>query len=386
MSDATAPTRKRKRQRGHGEGSIYQRGDGRWCAVADFGWVDGKRRRKHLYGETRAAVADALVKVLRDSQLGLKAADDLITLEQFLQRWLEERVRPRLRETTAAGYEEVVRLFLVPGLGKHKLSKLSPSDVQRFLNHKLKETGRPQRVRYVRAVLRAALSQAVRWEMVPRNVAALTDAPAIVKREIDPLDPAQARKLLEVAKGQRHEAMFTVALAIGLRRGEIIGLRWEHVDLDQGIVHVREQRQRVRREVLVLCPKSETSRRDIRLPEVCVRALREHKRRQTVDRLKLGEEWAETGYVFTTRNGYPLDGRNVSRFFKQALAAAELPVKRFHDARHTCASLLLAQGVPARVVMDILGHSDIRLTLNTYSHVIPQLHDEAAEKMNSVLG
>lgn len=385
MSEQTT-TRKRRKQRGHGEGSIFKRRDGRWCAVADLGWVDGKRKRKHLYGETRAKVADALVRVLRAAQLGVQPADDLVTLGQFLERWLEERVRPRLRETTTAGYEEIVRRFLVPGLGNQKLSKLSPSDVQRFLNLKLEETGRPNRVRYIRAVLRAALSQAVRWELVSRNVAALAEAPAVVKHEVDPLDPAQARRLLDLAKGRRHEALFTVALAIGLRRGEIVGLRWEHVDLEQGLVRVREQRQRVKGQVLVLGPKSETSRRDIRLPEVCVRALREHKRRQAADRLKLGEEWTETGYVFTTRNGLPLDGRNVSRWFKRALAEAGLPAKRFHDARHTCASLLLAQGVPARVVMNVLGHSDIRLTLNTYAHVIPQLRDDAAEKMNAVLG
>lgn len=382
----SSKTSARKKRRGHGEGTIFHRDDGRWSAVADLGWVDGKRKRKTLYGSTRAEVAEALVKLLRDRQLGHKVADDQLTLEQFLRRWLDERVRPRLRPTTAAGYEEVVRLFLVPGLGKYKLSKLCPGDVQRFLNRRLEETGRPSRVRYMRAVLRAALSQAVRWELVPRNVAALTDAPTVEKRKVAPLDPAQARKLLDAAKGARHEALFAVALAVGLRRGEVIGLRWDHVDLEKGLIFVREQRQRVKGEVLVLGPKSETSRRDIRLPEVCLRALCEHRRRQAAERLQLGEEWTETGYVFTTRNGRPLDGRNVSRYFKQALAKAGLPAKRFHDARHTCASLLLAQGVPGRVVMDILGHSDIRLTLNTYSHVIPQLHDEAAEKMDAVLG
>lgn len=207
----------------------------------------------------------------------------------------------------------------------------------------------------------------------------------VPRYELTPLDPAQARRLLDVIRGDRLEALYTVALAVGLRQGEALGLRWEDVDLDAGMMNVRHALQRVDGRLVLVEPKSHTSRRTIALPAGTVAALREHRRRQLEERVLAGRRWQDQDLTFTTTIGTPLDGTAVTKRFQRLLAYAGLPRQRFHDLRHACASLLLAQGVHPRVVMEVLGHSQISLTMNTYSHVIPALQREAADRMEALL-
>jgi integrase len=373
------------KRRGKGEGSITQLPDGRWQARIDLGYVNGKRKRKSIYGKTREEVAKKLTRALADHQRGLPLPDERLTVEQFLHRWLEEVACPSVRPRTYASYAQLVRLHLVPGLGRTRLARLRPEDVQAFLNRKLQEGLSPRTVQYLHAVLRRALGQAEKWGLVARNVARLVDPPKVARPEVRPLTAEEARRLLDATRGDRLEALYSVAVAVGLRQGEALGLRWQDVDLDRGLLTVRVQLQRIGGTLQLVEPKSPRSQRTIQLPTVVVQALREHRARQLAERLQAGAAWQEHGLVFTTSIGTPLDARNVVRHFHRLLAKAGLPRMPFHVLRHTAASLLLAQGLDLRVVQQVLGHSQIALTANLYAHVMPVLLREAAERMDALL-
>ena len=308
-----------------------------------------------------------------------------MTLDQFLDEWLVTCVRSNVRPRTYQSYEEIVRLHISPGLGRQRLARLSPTDVHGFLNDKVAAGYSRRSAQYYHAVLRRALGQAVKWGLVQRNVAKLVDPPKVRRPEVLPLSPENARAFLLAVHGDRLEALYSVALAVGLRRGEALGLRWRDIDLEKGELMVRNSLQRVGGRLELTELKTERSRRTISLPQTAVNSLRLHRARQLQDRLLAGSRWRDAGLVFATTVGTPLEPRNVLRHFHRALEEAGLPRKRFHDLRHTCASLLLAQGVAARVVMEILGHSQIGLTMNTYSHVMPTLQKDAARRMDAIL-
>lgn len=396
-------------RRGQREGSIFKRSDGRWAAVLNVGWRDGKRHRKYFYGATRGEVQKELTAALRAQHQGLPVAPERQTVRQFLTTWLSECVRPSVRPRTFVSYSQLVRVHVAPGLGHIVLSKLSPQDVQAFLNTKLKArrgnvskrkpnnpdersaeaqdatTLSPRTVQYLHAVLRRALGQALKWGLVARNVATLVNPPQVRRLEVQPLSPGEARQLLDAIDGDRLAALYSVALALGLRQGEALGVRWQDVDLDAGTLTVRKTMQRVYGKLELVDPKTTKSHRTVALPDVAVAALQSHRVRQLEERLLAGSRWQESGLVFATAIGTPLDGRNVTRHFQKLLKDAGLPRQRFHDLRHTCASLLLSQGVHPRVVMETLGHSQFKLTMDTYSHVIPELQREAAGRIDEIL-
>ena len=371
-------------RRGQNEGSIFQRQNGLWAGVINLGRVNGKRARKTFYGATRKEVKDRLTAALAQQQQGTLPTGGRETVGQFLTNWLEDTARPKLRPSTFESYSGLVRLHLIPTIGHVRLEQLTPQQVQAMLNAKLASGLSPRRVEYIRAVLRAALNQAVRWGMTARNAAGLSTAPRVIRRPVQVLSPEEAQRFLEAAKGDRHEALFTVALSLGLRQGEALGLRWQDVDLRARTLSVVHALQRVDGKLRLVEPKTDRSRRTIRMPEVVADSLVDHKRRQAERRLLAGGRWTNTSLIFTTSLGTPLEGIGVTKHFQDLLAATGLPRLRFHDLRHSCASLLLAQGVAPRVVMETLGHSQISLTMDTYTHVMPAVQAEAAEAMDRV--
>lgn len=301
---------------------------------------------------------------------------------QFLERWLADVVKSSVRPRTHQSYALHVRRDLGPTLGHHQLNKLSPEHVQAMINAKLAQGLSPRTVQIIRAVLRRALGQALKWGLVARNVATLIDPPRSTKPQIQPLSPRQGQILLEAARGDRLEALYRVALSLGLRQGEALGLRWSDIDMEARVLHVRQALQRVDGALRVVPLKTDRSRRSLPLPEVLVGALHDHRDRQREARRAAGDRWRETEFVFTSTIGTPAEPRNVTRSFKALLIRAGIPDIRFHDLRHSCASLLVAQGVHPRVVMEILGHSQISLTMNTYAHVLPDEQREAATIMD----
>ena len=376
-------------KRGNNEGSIYKREDGRWAGQISLGYVNGKRKRKVIYGKTRKEVAEKLKVALRDQQQGLPVAVERQTVAQFLDRWLADVARPKLRASTLVGYRQKIERYILPALGRHQLAKLEPQQVQAMLND-LHDRGLSSRtVHHTRAILRRALNQALRWGLVAKNAAALADPPRVTAPELRTLDPVEARHFLDAVRGDRLEALYSVALSLGLRRGEALGLRWQDVDFDTGTVSVRVALELVSgRPPRLVEPKTRQSRRMLPLSPVLAAQLKAHRARQLTERLAAGQEWQGEmwGLVFATPLGGPLSGRTVATQFKKHLAAAGLPDVRFHDLRHSCASLLLAQNVHPRVVMEILGHSTITLTMNTYSHVLPQAQRDAIGLIDTLLG
>jgi integrase len=369
----------------YGEGSIYQRNDGRWAAQLDMGWRNGRRQRKLVYGRTRREVQNQLRAALRAKQEGTLRVGSRQTTGHFLQRWLEDSVKPSVRPATYSMYWHLTTKHLIPNLDRVPLEKLSPEHVQALLRAKTDEGLAPRTVHHLRALLRIALNRAMRWGLVVRNVAALADSPRIERFDVRMLAPAEAKQLLAAAEDDRLSALYSVALALGLRQGEALGLSWEDVDFEYRRLFVRHGLQRVDGELRLVEPKTRQSRRTVAMPTVVIDALLHHKAGQSQERLLAGTRWRETGLVFTSTIGTPIEVGNLRRSFRRLLDKACLPRMRFHDLRHSCASLLLVQGVSARVVMETLGHANISITMDTYTHVMPELQRQAADAMDRLL-
>jgi integrase len=383
-------TERKRRKRGQNEGSIYKRGDGRWVAAVWLGYKGGKPKRKCYYGETRKQVSDELTEALRNVQQGIPVVTERQTLKEFLDRWLSDCVKPRVRPATLASYDQQIKVHIAPALGHFQLARLAPQHIQRYLNDKLNEADAEKRlsartISYHRTLLRMALGQALKWGLVPRNVAGLVDAPRVERFEIQPIDQAQAQTFLDAIKGERMEALFTVALSLGLRRGEALGLRWQDVDFESRTMRICQQLHRVEKKLVFDEPKTKSSRRLLSLPNSLAAKLREHRTKQLEEKLSAGSEWKENGLVFATSLGTPIDPRNVKRRLDSILEKAKLPHFRIHDLRHFCASLLLAQGVELKVVSQILGHTQISITADIYTHVLPQTQKAAIDLLDQLL-
>lgn len=373
------------KRRGNSEGSIYQAKDGRWRGEVSLGYKpDGKPRRKIVYGLTRADVSEELKKLLRNQQLGYDLKPARTTLKAFLETWLVEVATPKLKPATIQSYTWLIRDHISPSIGNKLLESLTPRDVQACVNQMLAKDLSPRSAMHALATLRSALGTAAKWQLVHRNTAALVDAPRIRQYKAQTLSTDQARALVNATAGNRLSALYTVALAIGLRLGEALALSWEDVDLENRRLQIRRSLQRIGGKLQFIETKSEHSNRSLRLPDVCVSSLLRHAASQSEERMLAGSKWIETGLCFTSKFGTPLDGPNVTHQFQKLLEVSGLPKMRFHDLRHCAAVLLISQGVHPRTVMEILGHSQIAITMNLYGHTLPELHDEAADKMDAL--
>jgi len=375
------------RRRGQNEGSIFERKDGRWVGQIELGWELGKRKRRYVYGHSHEEVRKALTQLKADHDKGLpiEVIDAPRTVGAYLAYWLENRLKMRARPRSYEAFEILIRVHITPALGKIPLRKLEPATIQKFLNERSKSGLSPQTVRHMRTVLRSALNQALKENVIARNPATLVDPPRIPHREIHPLSPDEARQLLKAGANDRLEAVLTVALSLGLRRGEILGLKWSDIDLEKRTIAVNRSLQRVEGRLTELETKTAKSRRVLAAPEAVIAALRRHRARQAQERLTPGPDWHDGDLVFTTELGTPLDPRNLIRSYKRILKNEKMRSVSFHTLRHSAASLLLAQGVELRTIMEILGHSSIALTANLYSHVLDNLKREAADKMDALL-
>ena len=378
----TGGRRRTMGRRGNSEGSIYQRKDGRWVAAV----TDPRTGRQlYWYAKSRSLAAAKLNTALRSRDDGARLGAERQTVGEFLTKWAEHVARPTLRPSTFASYSGHIRRHLIPAFGQMQLAKLGPEHVQILIGEKLGDGLSPRRVLYIRAVLRRALSDAVRWGLVHRNAASLARGPKAEPGEVRPMTAEQVAGFLEAIDDDRLAALYVAAIALGLRQGELLGLRWDDIDLSDKWLRVRHALQRVEGTLQLVPPKTRQSRRTIQLPELVIDALVRHRSRQNEEQLLAGQRWVDQDFVFTTPHGRPLDASNVTHAFQRRLASAGLPRHRFHDLRHTCASLMLAEGINPRVVMDILGHSQVSVTLNTYSHVVPSVQRQAVERMDALL-
>lgn len=367
-------------RKANGEGSIYQRSDGRWEAALSIG--NGKRN--FFLGRTRQEAHDRLVAAQKARQDGLPTKLERQTLRQFLLHWLEATASTR-KPRTNVRYRELVHGHVLPALGSMQLAEVSPQHLQGMYAG-LGTALAPSTVRQVHAILHKALKQATGWGTIIRNPADYVDAPRVPRVETQVLSPEQVHTFLDAAKGNRFEALLVLAVTSGMRQGELLGLRWRDVDLDAGILEVRHQMQRINGEFQLVEPKSKKSRRILALNERVVEALRTHRTKQAADRLRNGLHWEDWDLVFANEIGKPVEVTNLTqRYFRPLLERAGLPRIRFHDIRHSAATLMLGANVQIKVVSDMLGHSQSAFTMDRYQHVNLQMQRDALRAVAAVL-
>ncbi|QKV94011.1 site-specific integrase [Streptomyces sp. NA02950] len=395
-------------KRPDGASSIYFGKDGYWHGRVTVGVRDdGKPDRRHVMSKVSEAEVIKKVRELekqRDAGKVRKPGRPW-TVKAWLLHWVEEIAKPSVRENTYAGYEVAVRVHLIPGLGAHRLDKLEPEHLERFYTKMQANGSKAATAHQAHRTLRTALNHAMRRGHVTRNVATLAVPPRVEEEEIEPYDIKEVQRLLTEAAKLRNSARWSIALALGLRQGEALGLRWSDVDLRNGTLRVRKNRlrpkylhgcggdcgrtpgyckQRIRKNEDTANTKSRAGRRVIGLPDELIRLLELHRKEQERDRLRAAQEWRETGYVFTSPVGEPLVPSTDYDVWKRLLADADVRDGRLHDARHTAATVLLILGVPERVVMQIMGWSSTAMAAR-YQHVTDGILGDVAERVGGLI-
>jgi integrase len=379
------------KKRANGEGSIYQRKDGRWVGQYTVEIPGGRNRREYVYAGTREEARVKLTKAIADRDGGLVYDAGKLTLGEHVDRWLRHSKKDSVKPITYESYSSLARNHIVPALGRIRLKDLTPDRVRAFRTSKL-EAGLSRRtVQYLLTLLRQALGQAVEDGLLPRNPAQGVSVKRIGDgEEIPHLAPQQAKALLAAAREERLWALYVLAVHTGLRQGELLALRWADVDLAAGKLSVRRTLSAAKDGPRFTSPKTRKSRRSVGLTGAAVDALVRHRAAQEEERARLGNLWEDGGggddLVFRSTTGTPLNRHNLARrSFKPLLGKAGLPDVPFHALRHTAASLLFSRGTHPKMVSEILGHSDVSVTLDTYSHMIPGMHERAVADMEDAL-
>ncbi|MBO4209070.1 tyrosine-type recombinase/integrase [Micromonospora echinofusca] len=401
------------RARANGEGSIYAYRNG----FAAYAWVtkpDGKRTRKYVYGPTRETVHDKWIKLHQQARAG-PVATRVPTLGDYLTYWHREVVRPNLAPLTCATYETILRLYVIPGLGGKRLDRLQVRDVQTWINEVArtcqccaqgKDDRRPElkrrccalgrccgdtpsarTVKDVWGVLRSALNHAATEELVTRNAAALVKLPPVRRRRGRAWSSDEARRSLESARSDRDPlyAAYVLILVLGLRKGEVLGLTEDAVDLAAGELSIGWQLQRVGGQLLHRETKTQTSDAMLPLPDICAAALGLRQQARKNDRDQAGIAWQGSRLLFTTRYGTPVEPRNFNRFWDARCARAGVRKITVHDARRTCATLLVDLDVHPRVIMQVLRHAEVSVTMEIYSQASSDATRDALKRLGESL-
>jgi integrase len=412
----------RRRRNVSGDGSVFPYRNG----FAGYAWVnttDGRRIRRWVYGKTREEVHAKWIELTRQAQHVTVIPPTAPKLGDYLQRWLRDVVQANLAPLTYATYETLVRLYITPGIGNIRIDRLRARELQTWLNslaHQCqccaqgKDAARaartpsrarccaigqccqqvpsPRTIRDIRTVLRSALTAAMNEEVIDKNVATLVKTPRVRRRKVEAWTSEEARRFLESAHaaGDSLYAMWVLILVLGLRKGEVLGLAWTDVDLDKQELSIARQLQRVHRELLLRDTKTDASDATLPLPDLCARALTERRMQQAAERDAAEEAWrgggADLGLVFTGEWGAPVDPRTVNRRLAARCKASGVRPLRVHDARKTCATLLVDLDVHPRVIMRILRHADLAVTMEIYAHASSNSTREALRRLGEALG
>lgn len=368
----------KKQRRGRGEGSITQRTDGRWSGRIDLGFdANGKRIRKEVYGRTRKEAHEKLQDLIAEHRSGMLATPSKIKVGDYLDEWLETIIKPQMAASTLRDYSGCVRVHVKPAIGKVELQKLNAIQVD-ALYRKIEATGVKSTAARCHKILSKALKRAVKLRIIPVNVCSQTEIPSYKIPEVETWTAKQAETFLKAIRENRLYGLYLLAITTGMRVGEICALRWENVNLEGGELFVRLT---TTEDGGTKPPKTEKSRRRVPLSRSVVDAMRDRRRES------LSEGNAASPWVFCAdRGGMYWRNHLVNRIFKRLIRKNELPEIRFHDLRHCCASVLLQENTHPAIVQGLLGHSKIKTTMDTYSHLIPSVAQQAADTMDRVFG
>ncbi|SMO44909.1 tyrosine-type recombinase/integrase [Melghirimyces algeriensis] len=368
------------------KGHVRKRGK-KWCFVLDIGKdpSTGKRKQKWFSGfPTKKEAQRALAEKMAEINRGDYVEPSKMNVGDFLDEWLVSEVKMSRSAHTFDMYQNLVKNHLKPGLGSASLDKLTPLHIQQFMGKISEKDLSISTINYILRVLKTALSWAVTMEMIPKNPASNISPKSGHRTTMKTWTAEQVNRFLQTAKGNRYYLAFYLALTTGMRQGEILGLEWSDIDFESGFIRIQrmleESSQGSR---IVERTKSDAGRRSIALSESALEVVKQHQKEQKQEMLKRGYR---SDQLFVTLQGKPLSSRSLRYHFRSCIQKADVPHIRFHDLRHTHASLLLQQGVHPKVVQERLGHSSISMTLDTYSHVIPSMQKEAAQTLDEIIG
>lgn len=413
QDDQQKEERKQKtKQRGNGEGSIYQRNDGTWCATLTIGRdSNGKLKRKYIYGKTRAEVKDKMNSDLNSIAQGTFVEQNNITVGTWIDTWLYEYKKQAVRPTTFQSYEYLSRIHIKPVLGSILLKDLRPDNIQKFYNEKLKsgKAGRkklntgesdnkkeglnPKTIKNIHSVLHEALDQALKNNLIIRNPSDAVNTPRRVKKDIRVLTIEEQNNFIEALEGERYKCIFLIALGAGMRQGEILALQLPDIDLKKGTIKVNRSIKRVKvfdenkkshTEIMIQEPKTKSGKREIPIPQYTVKAIKEYIRNKNIENPRDVIDIKSDGFMFEVSPGKPVEAVGLIKDMKRIFKKAQIENVTFHALRHTYATRLLEKNVHPKVVQELLGHSEISMTLNTYSHVMPEIKIAAAAKLDEV--
>jgi len=374
-----------RRRRINGDGSVYKRQqDGYWVGAFYARTTSGARKRVVVYGKTLDEARDKLGRAQHQARAGVPVPDESWKVGPYLEYWLENIVKRNRRPATYALYETIIRLYLVPSLGAKSLARLSVPAVQMFLNQRLEAGDSVRKVQAMRSVLSAALSRAVREELITRNVARHIELPEWRRNTFRPWTAEEAKRFIAASKADPLRGAFVLLIVYGLRRGEVLGLRWDDIDFDAGVIQVRQQIQRVRGELQLGPVKTHAGQRTLPLLELPRQALTAQASRQLAHQADMGSAWPGNGLVFTTRTGRPVEPRNFVRSFRRICDEHGIRVITVHHVRHTVASLLKDLHVPARDAQAILGHTRISTTLEIYTDTADEAKRDALTRLHDL--
>lgn len=377
-------------RRGNKEGSIYARKNSRgevvsYRAAVTVGWKNGKQVRQSFTAPSKEAVRALMHKAQVRKQDGMLTNANGYTVGRYLDVWLQHKAG-EIRPSTLDNYTRLVENHVKPAIGRERLDKLQPRHID-HLHKAIQKKGLSHRMlEYTHVVLHGALDYAVRLEMLPRNVADVVRLPRNKEhKQLNYWNPKQAAQFLASVKENRLYALFYTALTTGMRRGELVGLRWGEVDLEAGLIKITAQLTELKGKKFLSEPKTRASRRTIAISGETVEVLQNHKVRQKQEKFNQGEKWREQNLVFPSNVGTPIDSGNLSRGFHELAKRAGVPVIRLHDLRHTHASLLALKGISAKVISDRLGHTNVGFTLQVYTHVYDEQRKQAAISFQELL-
>jgi integrase len=371
------------------KGHVRKRGS-KWCFVLDTGRDEktGRRKQKWFSGfNTKKEAERAMVSKINELEKGSFVEPSKTTLKEYLEQWIEDYAKTTLRPSTLQTYKTYINNHIIPSLGSFTIQQLQPMHLQRFYNEKL-TNGRvdgkgglsPSTVRYLHVIIKEALGHAVKWQLLSRNVADLVTPPSIRKKEIITMETDEITKFLSYAQGDRLYIAFLLAVFTGLRRGEILGLRWKDINMEAKTASIRKNLVVVEGKLVLQEPKTNGSIHSVSLPSTTIEALKKHKRIQNQEKLKMGINYQDNDLIVATSLGTPVSPRNLLRSFYRIIERADLPKISFHALRHTHATLMLKQGEHPKIVSERLGHSNTRITMDIYSHVLPNMQQEAVDR------